>query len=156
MCTHAPVVAVMRAIFAVVATLAVAIAIAVPAARAGDYHVYSCRTPAGGVAPTDGWSEGTHSGEDVTLDTCDEAGGGLIAGMDDGDAHAAHSATDGESWVFRAPISEVIPSATLWRAGSTPGGSNQHAYYAAYMESRPVMGEAEAFDVCTAWQPCAS
>jgi hypothetical protein len=155
MCTHAPIAAVARASFAVAASLLIVLGIGGPAARAGEYHVYSCRTPAGSAAPTDGWSEGVHSPNDTTLSTC-ESGGGLIAGMDDGYAHAAHSATDKASWVFRAPINEEVVSATLWRAGSTPGGSNQHAYYAAYMESTPEGGEAEAFDVCTAWQPCAN
>jgi hypothetical protein len=37
--------------------LAAGLALAVLAAGAwaGEYHVYSCRTPAGQVAPTDGW-----------------------------------------------------------------------------------------------------
>jgi uncharacterized membrane protein YgcG len=158
MCTYARIAAVAaaRAVLATAAVLTIAIAFAGPAARAGEYHVYSCRTPSGGVAPTDGWSEGTHSGEDVTLDTCQEAGGGLIAGMDDGYAHLAHSGTDKASWIFRTPTNEAVVSATLWRAGGTEGGSNQHAYYAAYMESTPGSGEAEAFDTCTAWQPCAN
>lgn len=156
MCTHARIAASARAVLATATVLTVAVAVAGPAARAGEYHVYSCRTPSGGVAPTDGWSEATHSGEDVTLDTCQEAGGGLIAGMDDGYAHSAHSGTDKASWIFRAPINETVVSAVLWRDGDTLGGSSQHAYYAAYMESTPTTGEAEAFDVCTAWQPCTS
>jgi hypothetical protein len=156
MCTHAPIRPVARAAIAGFASLLVVIAIGGPAARAGEYHVYSCRTPGGGVAPTDGWSEGTHSGEDVTLNTCQEASGGLIAGMDDGYAHSARGANDIASWIFRAPLNEAVTSATVWRVGGTPGGSNQHAYYAAYMESTPEGGGAEAFDVCTAWQPCAS
>jgi hypothetical protein len=157
MCTHARLAAAAaRAVLATAAGLALAVAFAVPAARAGEYHVYSCRTPSGGLAPTDGWSEAAHSGEDVTLDTCQEAGGGLIAGMDDGYVHSAHSATDKASWIFRAPVDESVASATLWRVGDTSGGSNQHAYYAAYMESATAMGEAESFDACTAWQPCTS
>ncbi len=155
MCKQARIAAAVRATLATTAALAVTVAFAAPAARAGEYHVYSCRTPSGGVAPTEGWSEPAHSANDVTENTC-EVGGGLIAGMDDGYAHSAHSATDKASWVFRAPIHEAVVSATLWRAGETEGGSNQHAYYAAYMESTTIMGEAEAFDICTAWQPCSS
>jgi hypothetical protein len=156
MCTHAPIATATRAALAIAMALVFAVALSSPAARAGEYHVYSCRTPSGGVAPTDGWSAPTHSGEDVTLDTCGETGGGLIAGMDDGYMHSAHSGTDKASWIFQAPTNEAVASGTLWRVGSTLGGSNQHAYYAAYMESTPEVGETEAFDVCTAWQPCTS
>ncbi len=122
-------------------------------AAAGEYHVYSCRTPEGAVAPTEGWSEGSHSGEDTTLNTC-SSGGGLVAGMDDGYAHSAHSESDKASWTVQAPTGETIVAGSVSRAGATSGGSNQHAYYAAYMESVLTSGEDEAFDVCTAWQPC--
>ncbi len=122
-------------------------------ASAGEYHVYSCRTPGGAVAPTDGWSEGGHSGEDTTLNTC-SSGGGLVAGMNDGFAHSAYSESDKASWTFQTPAHETIVAGSIMRAGATSGGSNQHAYYAAYMESTLGSGEKEAFDVCTAWQPC--
>jgi uncharacterized membrane protein YgcG len=155
MCTYARIVVVSaRAALAAGVVLALTATLAT-GARAGEYHVYSCRTPGGQPAPTEGWSEPAHSGEDVTLNTCQEAGGGLIAGMDDGYAHAAHSALDKASWRFTAPTNETIAAGKLWRAGGVGGGSNQHAYYAAYMESGPIAGEDEAFDTCTAWQPCA-
>jgi hypothetical protein len=85
-------------------------------AAAGEYHVYSCRTPEGAVAPTEGWSEGSHSGEDTTLNTC-SSGGGLIAGLN---AHVSHAAdTDKATWGFEAPVGETISEATLMRAGET-------------------------------------
>ena len=55
------------------AGLATGLALAVLAASAwaGEYHVYSCRTPTGQVAPTDGWSASEHPSYDPTLNTCD-------------------------------------------------------------------------------------
>ena len=143
---------------ATLATLALVAALATaPAgtAAAGEYEVYSCRTPTGQVAPTDGWTAPGHSGEDTTSDTCEQPGGGLVAGLDDGSTHLAHSALDKASWIFDAPVGEAIVAAKLWRAGATAGGSNEHAYYALYMETA-VNGEDEAFDVCAASRPCTS
>lgn len=41
--------------------------------NAGEYHVYSCRTPAGEVAPVDGWSGS--AGKVVQSTVADENGG---------------------------------------------------------------------------------
>ncbi len=149
MCTHARIAAFARAALATATGLMVVVAFAGPAARAyaGEYHVYSCRTPSGGVAPTDGWSEGTHSGEDITLDTCPEAGGGLIAGMD---AHVAHPAeTDKATWAFEAPASETISGATLLRAGETVALSNPETAYTFWLAGIADSGsETEVFEEC--------
>jgi hypothetical protein len=124
-----------------------------PAGYAGEYHVYSCRTPSGQVAPTEGWSAPAHSGEDVTSNTC-EGGGGLVAGLDDGYAHSAHSDIDKATWAFTPPAGEAVSAAMLWRIGETQGGSNEYAYYAAYMEGSNEGGKGETFDTCTALGPC--
>src|SRR5580658_6523388 len=40
-------------------------------ASAGEYHVYSCRTPTGEVAPTDGWTGSVYStSDDYAIDSC--------------------------------------------------------------------------------------
>ncbi len=41
-------------------------------AQAGEYHVYSCRTPSGSVAPVDGWTGSVPQAVsyDVVKDTC--------------------------------------------------------------------------------------
>lgn len=149
MCTYARIIiiAAARGVLATAVALVVTLAFAGPAARAGEYHVYSCRTPSGGVAPVDGWSEGTHSGEDVTLDTCEEAGGGLIAGMD---AHVAHSAeTDKATWAFEAPANEAISGATLMRAGETVPISNPETAYTFWLAGIADSGsETEVFEEC--------
>ena len=115
---------------ALTATLVAAIALAalVSVAWAGEYHVYSCRTPSGQVAPTDGWSPSEHPSYDPTSNTC-ESGGGLIAAVDAGDAHLADSESDKATWQFIAPEGETVADATMWRAGNTLGGSNGHASY---------------------------
>ncbi len=51
-----------------------ALAVLVVSAWAGEYHVYSCRTPSGQVAPTDGWSASEHPSYDPTLNTCEVRG----------------------------------------------------------------------------------
>jgi hypothetical protein len=125
-----------------------ALAILAATAHAGEYHVYSCRTPSGQVAPTDGWSSPEHSPVDPTSNTC-EAGGGLIAAVDAGDEHAPDSENDKATWVFKAPGGEVITEATLWRAGDRPGGGNEEASYLFWLWGfAPTGGDAQIFDEC--------
>ena len=56
-------------------------AVLAASALAGTYQVYSCRTPSGAPAPTDGWSPTKTGTATVTKDTCSQAGGGLVAGL---------------------------------------------------------------------------
>jgi hypothetical protein len=52
-----------------------------PAATAGEYHVYACRTPSGEAAPADGWSGMAGPAfDDFAVNTC-AAGGALIASL---------------------------------------------------------------------------
>src|ERR1700730_12625389 len=88
-----------------------------PTSQAGQYHVYSCRTPAGEGAPADGWSGSVAPGSalDVSVkNTCGE-GGALIAALGDERKHIANA--DRASWGFDAPAGEAIVGAMLWRAG---------------------------------------
>lgn len=96
-------------------------------AVAGEYHVYSCRTPSGESAPADGWSGSETGVETVTTDTCSQPGGALIAGLRAGTARTANS--DSATWEFQAPAGETLAAATLWRAGDTDGGSEQGTTY---------------------------
>jgi hypothetical protein len=115
-------------------------------AHAGEYHVYSCRTPTGQVAPTEGWSAPEHSGDDTTSDTC-EAGGGLVAGLD---AHVAHPAvTDRATWSFEAPLGETVASATLWRAGEAVGQIETGSSYVFWLTGVANSGpETQVFEKC--------
>lgn len=134
------------------AALALAAALAIPftgTAAAGEYQVYSCRTPSGAVAPTEGWTAPTHSGEDATLDTCEEAGGGLVAGLD---AHVSHPAeTDKVTWGFEAPSGETISAATLWRAGESMPLAESETSYAFWLAGVADSGPNTAvFEECEA------
>ncbi len=123
-------------------------------APAGEYHVYSCRTPAGLVAPTDGWSSPEHPVYDPTSNTC-ETGGGLVAALDAGIAHISDSATDRATWVFEAPAGEVITEATLWRTGNTLGGAAGAASYVFLFSGTASLGT-HIFDGCAAGEGCLS
>ncbi len=93
-------IAVCMAILVGLATLAVAVT-----ARAAGYHVYSCRTPWGAVAPAEatGWTGSVSSGgsfDDYALNTC-ASGGALIAAL--GDATNHELGLDKATWVFTCP-----------------------------------------------------
>jgi hypothetical protein len=98
-------------------------------AMAGGYHVYSCRTPWGAVAPTDGWTgyvapRGAY--DQYAVDTC-ESGGALIAALGDQTIHEA--GFDAAMWTFEPPKAEVIAGATLWRAGDVHAAPEEYATY---------------------------
>ncbi len=111
-------------------------------ARAGEYHVYSCRMPNGEAAPTDGWN-GSATGASVHAeDTCAK-GGALIAELGESVSHVV--GTDDATWTFGGPSNETLKKAILWRAGDAEGGSAANATYQFWI-SGPT--EPEAFDEC--------
>jgi len=93
---------------------------AAPVATAGEYHVYSCRTPSGEVAPVDGWVGEKVVDWDRAEDTCDQPGGALVAALGDEVEHPINA--DPAMWTFSTPTDEAMVGATLWRAGDTDGG----------------------------------
>ncbi len=112
--------------------------------------MYSCRTPTGQVAPTVGWSAREHPTYDPTSNTC-ESGGGLIAAVNAGEAHIGGSESDKATWQFIAPEGETVAGVTMWRAGSTLGGSNGDASYLFLLTGVAVLGDnAIIFDKCAA------
>jgi hypothetical protein len=137
------------------ALLAASLALATlaPAAHAGQYHVYSCRTPNGESAPVDGWS-GSVSGAFVWVgNTCGQSDGSLIAALGYESAHPANS--DIGTWEFGAPPNERISAATLWRAGDADGGGVIGAMYEFWFAG-PVNGDGltEAFGFCVSGMQC--
>ena len=86
-----------------------------PAAQAGRYHVYSCRTPAGAVAPVDGWS-GSSSGPFIYYNNDCASGGALSAALDGSVSQPANSAI--ATWTYTAPPHATVAAATLWRYGT--------------------------------------
>lgn len=112
-------------------------------AGGGGYHVYSCRTPSGGVAPVDGWTgSAVGSAYDHATNTC-STGGALIAELDAAAKHGV--ATDKAAWVFAAPPGEKVVGATLWRAGDNGGGGVGGASYQFWLAGPK---ESEAFAQC--------
>src|SRR5947208_6635197 len=96
-------------------------------AQAGEFHLYSCRTPSGATAPADGWSP-SHTGPYTYAEnTCAQPGGALIAALRPSPGRTAN--TDIATWEFAAPTPERITATTLWRAGDTGGGAVVGATY---------------------------
>jgi hypothetical protein len=121
-------------------------------ASAGRYHVYSCRTPAGEVAPTEGWVGSV--GGDTNLDTC-QSGGGLVAALRGGIAHPADEELT--TWSFDPPANEKIAMATLWRAGEVGGGANENASYLFWLAGVSSAGtDLQTFVECAAVKGCTS
>ena len=121
------------------------------AARAGSYHVYSCRTPAGESAPADGWSGSKTGTYTYAEDTCPLPGGALVAALGDQAARTAN--TDNATWAFSALPGERITSATLWRAGDADGGAAVNATYQFWLAGP---GEPNVFDECLYALGCVS
>ena len=125
-----------------------------PQAWAGRYHVYSCRTPDGAVAPVDGWSESVSQANDHTANTC-ASEGGLVEALNAGHSHPAD--TDLATWAFNAPAGETLGAATVWRAGDTAGGGNANDSYFFWLAGVANSGENTVlFDQCNAFKGCSS
>ena len=124
------------------ALLALAAATLPASARAGAYHVYSCRLPNGESAPADAWSGSKTGTYTYVEDTCAQPGGALVAAL----LPALRTAnTDIATWAFGAPTGETIASATLWRAGHAEGGGAINASYEFLLSGTR---ESEVFDAC--------
>lgn len=135
------------------ASLLIAPLICPPPADAGKYHVYSCRTPDGEAAPTEGW-QGTRETESapdtVTLDTC-EQGGALIAGMGEETTHVA--GVDEALWAFEAPPWAHIMGGRLWRAAYAHGREGERARYQFSIAAPTTISPLE---VCSSASSCSA
>jgi hypothetical protein len=117
--------------------------IAAATATAGEYHVYSCRTPAGELAPVDGWSASAGPAySDYAKDTCGE-GGALTAALGDVTIHEAD--VDEARWTFSTPTFDTMLGATLWRAADADGGAGMNATYETWLAGP---SEESVFDAC--------
>jgi hypothetical protein len=122
-------------------------------AEAGEYHVYSCRTPSGQSAPADGWSGSVAAGgayDDYAANTC-SGGGALIAALGNQTGHVAN--TDLATWAFEVPQAARLAGATLWRAGDTAGGATANATYQFWLAGP---NETNIFDECIYTLKCNS
>ncbi|HTA37106.1 MAG TPA: hypothetical protein VK761_10350, partial [Solirubrobacteraceae bacterium] len=140
-----------RRIFNAALATSLVLGVVAASAHAGTYHVYSCRTPGGGVAPVDGWSGSVALGgafDDYTLNTCGE-GGALIAALGDQTIHAAN--VDQASWMFAAPTGFRVLAATLWRVAGAQGGHGLDSTYQAWLAAPSIT---TPFDECLYSQGC--
>jgi hypothetical protein len=122
-------------------------------AKGGGFHVYSCRTPNGSAAPTDGWA-GSMSQLVVTVvakNTCSE-NGSLASELKDGvEDKVATSA----GWDLSVPVGETLTGARLWRSGSANGGSVANAYYEFWMAVHEDLDRPPyVFDECVSSFSC--
>jgi hypothetical protein len=138
------------------ATLAASLALALLATGArAEYHVYSCRTPAGGSAPVDGWSGSVAGTFAYASNACSQPGGALLAGLGDQPTRSAN--VDIATWAFGAPTGETISGATLWRAGDAPGGGAVGGTYEFWFAGpNNVNDPLNAFGLCVSGMQCPS
>lgn len=130
--------------------VAVALTLAV-SAYAGQFHVYSCRTPSGQAVGAEGWN-GSVSRQStdyytVVHDAC-TSGGSLMAALGDQVKHVGGTSA---TWVFAPPTTSKLVAAALWRAGDTSGGTWEDNTYE-FMLAGP--GEANEFDLCVNGAAC--
>ncbi len=139
---------------AAAALSAAAVTVVAPAtATAGEFHLYSCRTPSGESAPTNGWSGSVTGTASLVEDTCGQAGGALVAGLEA--RTPRQPGTTEATWAFGAPAGETIAGATLWRAGDADGGSISGAYYEFWFAGPNNLGEpATTFGRCEGGPTC--
>jgi hypothetical protein len=135
---------VLRAIFVVAGLAGLAgFGPAAGTAKAGEYHVYSCRTPSGESAPTDGWTGSvTGAYDDYAVDTCG-TGGALTSALGDLTTHVTN--LDIATWTLGVPAGETLAGATLWRAGDADGGESVNATYQFWLAS---LSAYKAFESC--------
>lgn len=122
-------------------------------APAGQYHVYSCRTPSGAPAPVDGWSGSKTGAYALVQESCFQTGGALLAALRDEVAREAN--TEIATWTFSAPPGEQIAAAKLWRAGDADGGGELGAFYQLWFAGpENVLDPRNAFGQCEAGVRC--
>jgi hypothetical protein len=137
------------------------VALAAPAlapgnAPAGQYHVYSCRTPSGESAPTDGWSPSKTGTYAYAEDTCSQPDGALLAALGDQPTRTAN--TDIATWAFAAPMNATIANATLWRAGDADGEAAANAFYEFWFSGpeNNIANPVDNFGQCEGGSQCLS
>ena len=139
-------------IFKAAVATSVWLGIAVAVAAGGQYHVYSCRTPAGGVAPVDGWSGSVAGQYTLAENTCPQSGA-LVAALTDQPARTANA--DIATWAFAAPTWASLADATLWRAGDADGVGVANASYEFWLAGPSNVNDpADAFVLCVGGTEC--
>lgn len=116
---------------------------------AGEYRVYSCMTPAGLPAPTDGWSSSaTQPVDSVPVDNC-ASGGPLVAELNRSKSQPANRAM--VTWAWDAPPGTTIAAYRIWRSGDVLSAGEANAAPYVYVARRVnVPSGADLVETCTA------
>ena len=120
-------------------------------ASANEYVVYSCKTPSGAPAPTDGWSATGGVSFGWAVDRCG-SGGSLGAGMG-GPSQPSNSASIG--WGFDSGAAP-IRSYTINRSGRISGGGFGVSMFMFTANTMNDPNGGRAVDYCAAHHACQS
>jgi hypothetical protein len=119
---------------------------AAPAARAGRYHVYGCRTPSGSQAPVDGWTSSS-SGAFVYASNDCQSGGALNGALD---GSVSQPTTAVATWTYTAPPHATIAAATVFRYGTASSSTGNATTLVTLASPHNTYDSADVFDQCVA------
>ena len=111
-------------------------------ARAGSFHTYSCRTPSGATAPTEGWSSTLASPSMEIRNSC--AAGGELKVNFAGSVPAGAIA----GWRYTVPETLGIGRVRLWRSGGAAGKSASGGLPYWLISRRDTLFPRDAIEVC--------
>lgn len=146
----------MMARLVIAAALTIGCLLFVSPAMAGEYRVYSCMTPAGLPAPTDGWTgDRALSVDSQPLNYC-PAGGALLAVLNPNHAQPANTAI--VTWGWTAPPGSSIVGYRIWRSADVRSGPSDTAATPYVFSTRDVNSATAAYliDHCAAGYGCTS
>ncbi len=131
-------------------------ALAPAPAAAARYHAYSCHTPYGEVASTEGWTGLTSGPDAYAIDDCGGASTyALTAALGGQVAHPAN--VSNALWMFTAAPDLTLAGATLYRHEGLAGGGGPAAGYLAYFAAPTVAYDAaDVIDGCQANLGCSA
>jgi hypothetical protein len=122
---------------------------AAPAADAGEYQVYSCKTKTGAVAPTDGWTSEQSGGLFSSPANNCASGGALLAQLNGDHAQSVGSRI---TWHWTAAANTQLRGVTIWRSSSSTLGSDNNATPGEYISWPSAGFGGDARDYCIgAW-----
>ncbi|UUY04114.1 hypothetical protein LRS13_00880 [Svornostia abyssi] len=124
----------LRVMLSVVAALPVLGTLGATDADAGVYRVYSCKTPAGNIAPTDGWTGTAIAPQTSPSNTC-ASGGSLTIALNAAIYNPATASM--MSWRFSAPSGGTISAYRVWRNAQLTGANEPNATPVAFV-ARPL------------------
>lgn len=101
---------------------------------AGSYRVYSCKTPSGAIAPTDGWTATSFALHTSPSNAC-SAGGSLSLALNP--AFHNPATTSLMTWTWEAPAGAAITSYRVWRSVQMTAAYEPNATPVAFI-ARPV------------------